>query len=182
MDKRTLYNSGTLPPLAARMRPRLLDNYAGQRHLVGQGKFIHKLAGSGDLFSLILWGPPGTGKTTLARILAEKAQAVFYELSAVSGTVKDVREIIRKAQSNRQLGKRTLLFIDEIHRFNKNQQDALLHAVENGDIILIGATTENPSFEVISPLLSRCRILRLNSLEPNDLKQLMQKALETDVV
>ncbi|MDZ7820458.1 MAG: replication-associated recombination protein A [Candidatus Marinimicrobia bacterium] len=183
MPEKTLFTSSTnLPPLAARMRPAALDQFAGQQHLVGRGKFIYNMIRSQSLFSMIFWGPPGTGKTTLARIIAEAADAVFYELSAVSGSVKDVREIIRKAVSHQSMGKKTLLFIDEIHRFNKSQQDALLHAVENGELVMIGATTENPSFEVISPLLSRCRILRLQSLRDDDLNALIERALEEDIV
>lgn len=182
MTDNTLFTANTLPPLAARMRPNTLTNYAGQSHLVGEDKFVAKLLRSGEMFSLILWGPPGTGKTTLARLIASSGKAVFYELSAVSASVKDVREIIRKSESNKHMGRATLLFIDEIHRFSKNQQDALLHAVENGDVILIGATTENPSFEVISPLLSRCRILRLQPLKNQDLAVLLDKALSDDIV
>ena len=183
MSEKTLFTSSTnLPPLAARMRPRELSHFAGQEHLIGEGKFVHNMIDSHALFSLVLWGPPGTGKTTLARIIADSADAVFYELSAVSASVKDVREIIRKAVSHQQMGRKTLLFIDEIHRFNKSQQDALLHAVENGEIVMIGATTENPSFEVISPLLSRCRILKLQALESEDLAKLIDRAMKEDIV
>ncbi|MFA5435286.1 MAG: replication-associated recombination protein A [Candidatus Neomarinimicrobiota bacterium] len=183
MSEKTLFtSSANLPPLAARMRPARLEHFAGQEQLVAEGKFVHNMIRSKALFSLILWGPPGTGKTTLARIIANAADAMFYELSAVSASVKDVREIIRKAQSHAGLGKKTLLFIDEIHRFNKSQQDALLHAVENGEIVMIGATTENPSFEVISPLLSRCRILRLQALKPEDLQTLIRRAMDEDIL
>ncbi len=183
MSKETLFtSSANLPPLAARMRPADLEHFAGQTHLVGEGNFIHRMIQSHSLFSLIFWGPPGTGKTTLARIISKVAGAMFYELSAVSAGVKDVREIIRKAASNHEMGKKTLLFIDEIHRFSKSQQDALLHTVEDGDVMLIGATTENPSFEVISPLLSRCRIIRLQALEPENLSTLIERALNEDVV
>jgi putative ATPase len=183
MSENTLFSSSSnLPPLAARMRPSELSHFAGQEHLIGKGKFVHNMIASHAIFSLVLWGPPGTGKTTLARIIAQSGDAVFYELSAVSASVKDVREIIRKSVSHQQMGKKTLLFIDEIHRFNKSQQDALLHAVENGEIVMIGATTENPSFEVISPLLSRCRILKLQSLESNDLLALIDRALSEDIV
>ncbi|MFA6618175.1 MAG: replication-associated recombination protein A [Candidatus Neomarinimicrobiota bacterium] len=164
------------------MRPSKLEHYTGQEHLVSEGKFVQNMIKSKALFSLVLWGPPGTGKTTLARIIAKNVDAIFYELSAVSASVKDVREIIRKAASHQQMGKKTLMFIDEIHRFNKSQQDALLHAVENGEIVMIGATTENPSFEVISPLLSRCRILKLRSLEPKNLSDLIERALKEDIL
>lgn len=172
---------GNLPPLAVRMRPSTLAEYAGQKHLVGEDRILQKALRGGTLFSLIFWGPPGTGKTTLAKILARQANAVLYEMSAVTATVKDVRDTIAKAQNNRALGRRSILFLDEIHRFNKSQQDALLHAVEDGDLILIGATTENPSFQVISPLLSRCRILKLQSLGADDLEQLLALALQKDV-
>ena len=183
MKENTLFTSSTnLPPLAARMRPTSLAEFAGQTHLVGDKKFVRNMIASKALFSLVLWGPPGTGKTTLARIIAKSADAVFYELSAVSASVKDVREIIQKAASHQQMGRKTLLFIDEIHRFNKSQQDALLHAVENGDVVMIGATTENPSFEVISPLLSRCRILKLQSLEVDDLQSLIDRAMKEDIL
>ena len=173
-----------LPPLPERMRPRTLDQYVGQRHLVGQGCILRKMIESGNLSSFILWGPPGVGKTTLAHIIAETLDRDFYTLSAVTAGVKDVREVFDKARNNSLFNQQgaPILFIDEIHRFNKAQQDALLGAVENGTIVLIGATTENPSFEVITPLLSRCQVFVLKSLEKADLQTLLQRALTEDVL
>ena len=165
-------------PLADRMRPRSLAEFVGQSHLVGEGRILRRLIdGAGNLPSLILWGAPGTGKTTLAGLLAEKADARFVALSAVFSGVKDLRAAITEARHERQYGKRTILFIDEIHRFNKGQQDALLHAVEDGTVTLIGATTENPSFEVTGALLSRCRVLVLNPLTPDEVKAILEHAL-----
>jgi putative ATPase len=165
-------------PLAERMRPRSLAEFVGQEHLVGEGRILRRLLSSGGaLPSLILWGAPGTGKTTLARLLAEKSGMRFIALSAVFSGVKDLREAIQDAKTEQNYGKRTVLFIDEIHRFNKAQQDALLHAVENGTITLIGATTENPSFEVTGALLSRCRVLVLNQLSEDEIKIVLQRAL-----
>ncbi len=171
----------TLPPLAERLRPRALNDFLGQRHLLGKQKLLSQALQSGQLFSMILWGPPGSGKTTLAKIMAHSTGMTFYELSAVSASVKDVREILQRGKANLELGRKTLLFIDEIHRFNKAQQDALLHAVENGSVLLIGATTENPSFEVISPLLSRCRVLTLQSLGENELEAILKRSLAEDL-
>lgn len=165
-------------PLADRMRPRSLDEFVGQSHLVGEGRILRRLLETGgNLPSLILWGAPGTGKTTLARLLAEKSGMRFLALSAVFSGVKDLREAIQQARTEQRFGRRTVLFIDEIHRFNKGQQDALLHAVENGTITLIGATTENPSFEVTGALLSRCRVLVLNQLSEDEIKIILQAAV-----
>ena len=173
-----------LPPLPERMRPKSLSDYVGQQHLVGPGCILRNMMDSGALSSFILWGPPGVGKTTLARIIANSLEREFYTLSAVSSGVKEVREVIDSAKSKllfSQAGA-PILFIDEIHRFNKAQQDALLGAVEAGTIVLIGATTENPSFEVITPLLSRCQVFVLKSLEVADLQQLLDRALREDEV
>lgn len=176
-----------LPPLPERMRPRNLDEYVGQKHLVGDGCVLRNMIAGGNLSSFILWGPPGVGKTSLARIVANSLDREFYTLSAVSSGVKDVREVIDKAKADKSSmfgsGKGApILFIDEIHRFNKAQQDALLGAVEDGTVVLIGATTENPSFEVINPLLSRCQVLVLKSLEKDDLQHLLDRALTEDEI
>ena len=173
-----------LPPLPERMRPRNLDGYVGQKHLIGKGCILRNMIESGNLSSFILWGPPGVGKTTLSRIVAQSLGREFYTLSAVSSGVKDVREVIDKARSGSifSTGQSPILFIDEIHRFNKSQQDALLGAVEDGTVVLIGATTENPSFEVITPLLSRCQVFVLKSLEKQDLQLLLDRALKDDEI
>ncbi|MDR2533875.1 MAG: replication-associated recombination protein A [Tannerellaceae bacterium] len=170
-------------PLAERMRPANLDDYIGQKHLVGQGAVLRKMIEAGRTPSFILWGPPGVGKTTLAQIVAARLNAPFYTLSAVSSGVKDVREAIEKARNNRFFNSTSpILFIDEIHRFSKSQQDSLLNAVETGTVTLIGATTENPSFEVIRPLLSRCQVYVLKPLDTNDLLQLLNRAIATDAI
>ena len=170
-------------PLAERLRPRTLDEYIGQRHLVGEGAVLRRMIDSGRISSFILWGPPGVGKTTLAQIIANKLETPFYTLSAVTSGVKDVRDVIEKAQKVRFFNEASpILFIDEIHRFSKSQQDSLLGAVERGVVTLIGATTENPSFEVIRPLLSRCQLYVLKSLEKEDLLQLLERAVKTDII
>ena len=170
-------------PLAERLRPRTLDDYIGQQHLVGEGAVLRRMIDSGRISSFILWGPPGVGKTTLAHIIANKLETPFYTLSAVTSGVKDVRDVIEKAQKGRFFNEASpILFIDEIHRFSKSQQDSLLGAVERGIVTLIGATTENPSFEVIRPLLSRCQLYVLRSLEKEDLLKLLDRAISTDVV
>ena len=176
-------------PLAERMRPKTLDEYIGQKHLVGEGAILRQMIESGNIASFILWGPPGVGKTTLARIIAHQLQRPFYTLSAVTSGVKEVRDVIDKAKRNASMNsglfapadsRSPILFIDEIHRFSKSQQDSLLGAVEEGTITLIGATTENPSFEVITPLLSRCQVYVLKPLDKEDLLELLQRALTQD--
>lgn len=169
-------------PLAERLRPKTLDDYIGQEHLVGEGSVLRKMIDAGHISSFILWGPPGVGKTTLAQIIAHKLETPFYTLSAVTSGVKDVRDVIEKAQKGRFFNEASpILFIDEIHRFSKSQQDSLLGAVEKGIVTLIGATTENPSFEVIRPLLSRCQLYVLKSLEKEDLLKLLHRAVTEDV-
>lgn len=170
-----------MEPLAERMRPRTLDAYVGQKHIVGKGAVLRSMIDSGRIASFILWGPPGVGKTTLAQIIANKLETPFYTLSAVTSGVKDVREVIEKARQNRFFTTASpILFIDEIHRFSKSQQDSLLGAVEKGIVTLIGATTENPSFEVIRPLLSRCQLYVLKPLEREDLEELLHRAVTED--
>ena len=169
-------------PLAERLRPKTLDDYIGQKHLVGEGAVLRKMIDAGRISSFILWGPPGVGKTTLAQIIANKLETPFYTLSAVTSGVKDVRDVIEKARANRFFNQASpILFIDEIHRFSKSQQDSLLGAVETGVVTLIGATTENPSFEVIRPLLSRCQLYVLKSLEKEDLLGLLDNAIARDI-
>ena len=170
-------------PLAERLRPRTLDDYIGQQHLVGEGAVLRKMIEAGRISSFILWGPPGVGKTTLAQIIANRLETPFYTLSAVTSGVKDVRDVIEKAQKVRFFNEASpILFIDEIHRFSKSQQDSLLGAVEKGIVTLIGATTENPSFEVIRPLLSRCQLYVLKSLEKDDLLKLLDRAIHQDSI
>ena len=170
-------------PLAERLRPTTLDNYIGQKHLVGPNAVLRKMIDSGRISSFILWGPPGVGKTTLAQIIAHKLETPFYTLSAVTSGVKDVREVIERAKNSGFFSQAApILFIDEIHRFSKSQQDSLLGAVEQGVVTLIGATTENPSFEVIRPLLSRCQLYVLKSLSKDDLIDLLNSAIQRDLI
>ena len=166
-------------PLASRLRPETLEEYVGQKHLVGPGKILRQLIEKDQISSMIFWGPPGVGKTTLARIIARQTRAEFVEFSAVTSGIKEVKEVMNQAEQNRRMGIRTLLFTDEIHRFNKAQQDAFLPFVEKGSIILVGATTENPSFEINSALLSRCKVFILKALEEDDLLELLHHALES---
>ena len=170
-------------PLAERLRPQNLDEFIGQKHLVGKGAVLRRMIDSGRIPSIIFWGPPGVGKTTLANIIANTLNAPFYKLSAINSGVKDVRDVIEKAKNNRFFeAAAPILFIDEIHRFSKSQQDSLLNAVETGTVTLIGATTENPSFEVIRPLLSRCQVYVLKEMGKNDLETLLQRALSEDII
>ena len=171
-----------LPPLAERIRPGNINQFVGQEHLVGTEKILSMVMEKEQPFSMIFWGPPGSGKTTLARIIAKTAGADIHKLSAVSSGVKDLRKVIRQGGKNKDLGRLTILFIDEIHRFSKSQQDSLLNAVEDGTVILIGATTENPSFEIISPLLSRCKVLVLNPLSNTALDTILDYAFNTDII
>lgn len=167
-------------PLAERMRPQTLDEVVGQDQIIGEGKILTEILRKGEPVNLIFWGPPGTGKTTLARILAKEYQADFVEISAVTAKKKDVEEVVERSRVNWNLGMRTVLFVDEIHRFNKAQQDAFLPHVESGLIILIGATTENPSFEVISPLLSRSRVVVVSALKREHILQVLERAVEAE--
>ncbi len=171
------------PPLADRIRPKTLDEFVGQEHIIGPGKPLRIMIETGEIQSMILWGPPGVGKTTLAKIIAEKVNADFFQINAVLSGTKEIKEIIEKAEKNlKYYGKKTILFIDEIHRFNKAQQSVLLNSVEKGIIILIGATTENPSFEIISPLLSRCQVFVLEPFGVKELETILQRALTNDEI
>lgn len=178
MEQLSLFDDReTSAPLASRLRPETLEEYVGQKHLLGKGKILRQLIDRDQISSMIFWGPPGVGKTTLARIIANRTQASFVEFSAVTSGIKEIKEVMAQAEQNRRLGIRTLLFADEIHRFNKAQQDAFLPYVERGSIILVGATTENPSFEINSALLSRCKVFVLKALEEEDLRELLHHAL-----
>ena len=180
MEQMNLFDSRpAASPLASRLRPETLDEYVGQQHLIGPGKLLRQLIERDQVSSMIFWGPPGVGKTTLARIIAKRTQAAFVEFSAVTSGIKEVREVMNRAEENRRMGLRTLLFTDEIHRFNKAQQDAFLPYVEKGSIILVGATTENPSFEINAALLSRCKVFILKALTEDDLTKLLRHALES---
>ena len=181
MKQQTLFDQNdAAAPLAERLRPQTLDEIVGQEHLLGKGKILRRLIENDSISSMIFWGPPGVGKTTLARVIASQTKAQFIDFSAVTSGIKEIRAVMQQAEENRLFGERTIVFVDEIHRFNKAQQDAFLPFVERGSIILIGATTENPSFEVISPLLSRCQVYILKSLEDKDLQTLLDRALTTD--
>lgn len=183
MEQLSLFDMNTADtraytPLASRLRPQTLDEYVGQKHLLGEGKMLRRLIDNDQISSMIFWGPPGVGKTTLARILAGKTKADFVDFSAVTSGIKEIKEVMARAEKSRQMGIRTVLFVDEIHRFNKAQQDAFLPYVEKGSIILIGATTENPSFEINAALLSRCRVFVLKALEEDDLVCMLKRALK----
>ena len=177
MDQQTFFGGEAPAPLAARLRPETLDDFVGQRHLLGPGKVLRRLIETDGVSSMIFWGPPGVGKTTLAHIIAKRTKAEFIDFSAVTSGIKEIRAVMRQAEDNRRFGGKTIVFVDEIHRFNKAQQDAFLPFVEKGSIILIGATTENPSFEVNGALLSRCKVFVLKALETGDLTRLLSRAL-----
>lgn len=177
MEAISLFENNLSQPLAARLRPKTLEEYVGQTHLLGKGKVLRRLIESDQISSMIFWGPPGVGKTTLARIIANTTKAAFIDFSAVTSGIKEIRSVMQKAEENRRYGEKTIVFVDEIHRFNKAQQDAFLPFVEKGSIILIGATTENPSFEVNSALLSRCKVFVLQELKTEELVQLLKRAL-----
>lgn len=177
MTQTTFFDGDSLQPLAARLRPESLEDFVGQKHLLGEGKVLRRLIESDRVSSMIFWGPPGVGKTTLARIIAHKTRAAFIDFSAVTSGIKEIRTVMQQAENNRRYGEKTIVFVDEIHRFNKAQQDAFLPFVEKGSIILIGATTENPSFEVNGALLSRCKVFVLQALKTEEITALLQRAL-----
>ena len=177
MEQPTFFENNASQPLAARLRPRGLDEFVGQTHLLGEGKVLRRLIEGDSVSSMIFWGPPGVGKTTLARIIANRTKAAFIDFSAVTSGIKEIRGVMREAEKNRLYGEKTIVFVDEIHRFNNAQQDAFLPFVEKGSIILIGATTENPSFEVNGALLSRCKVFVLQALKPEELAELLSRAL-----
>ena len=179
-EQRTLFENDDTQPLAARLRPQNLDEYCGQQHLLAEGKVLRRLIESDKATSMIFWGPPGVGKTTLARIIAKRTKANFIDFSAVTSGIREIKQVMERAEKGRQFGEKTILFVDEIHRFNKAQQDAFLPFVEKGSIILIGATTENPSFEVNSALLSRCKVFVLQALTTDDLTALLKRALSDE--
>ena len=176
-EQGTLFENALSQPLAARLRPRTLEEYCGQKHLLGEGKILRRLIESDQIGSMIFWGPPGVGKTTLARIIAQRTKATFIDFSAVTSGIKEIKQVMEQAEKNRRFGVKTILFVDEIHRFNKAQQDAFLPFVEKGSIILIGATTENPSFEINGALLSRCKVFVLQALSADELMELLRHAL-----
>ena len=178
MEQTTLFERKVPQPMAARLRPTTLDEYVGQTHLLGPGKVLRRLIETDQISSMIFWGPPGVGKTTLARIIAHKTKASFIDFSAVTSGIKEIRAVMQQAEENRRFGERTIVFVDEIHRFNKAQQDAFLPFVEKGSIILIGATTENPSFEINGALLSRCKVFVLQALKPDEVAGLLRRALQ----
>lgn len=180
MEQQTFFMSETDLPLAARLRPRTLEEFAGQKHLLGEGKILRRLIEGDKIGSMIFWGPPGVGKTTLARIIANRTKAKFIDFSAVTSGIKEIKTVMEQAEKNRRFGEKTILFVDEIHRFNKAQQDAFLPYVEKGSIILIGATTENPSFEVNGALLSRCKVFVLQALKTEELCELLRNAVSDE--
>ncbi len=180
MEQRTFFESEMSQPLAARLRPQTIEEYVGQKHLLGEGKLLRRLIESDNISSMIFWGPPGVGKTTLARIIASRTKAAFIDFSAVTSGIKEIKTVMQQAESNRLYGERTIVFVDEIHRFNKAQQDAFLPFVEKGSIVLIGATTENPSFEINSALLSRCKVFVMQALSEADLLELLKRALSDE--